>query len=119
MKDFSRVDRLSSQISRELAELLLGFSPVPANLIISITDIKLSRDLRHAKVFYSAFGGDEAIDKAECFFKDFNKQIRLELASRIRMKFMPELDFEYDNSIERGQRINELLNRIKDNERPD
>jgi ribosome-binding factor A len=119
MKDFSRVDRLSSQISRELSAMLIGFTGLPAGLIISITDIELSRDLRYAKVFYSVFGDDEAIQKADRFFKDFNKQIRQELASRIRIKFMPELHFEYDNSIERGQRINELLNRIKEDEQPD
>jgi len=119
MKDFSRADRLSSQISRELAALLIGFPSAPASLIISITDVELSRDLRQAKVFYSVYGNDDAIQKAERFFKDFNKQIRLELASKIRVKFMPELYFEYDNSIERGQRINELLNRIKEDEQPD
>jgi len=119
MKDFSRADRLSSQISRELSALLIGFPSVPANLIISITDIELSRDLRYAKVFYSAFGDNDALEKTNRFFKDFNKQIRLELASRIRIKFMPELHFEYDNSIERGQRISELLDRIKEDEQPD
>ena len=119
MKDFSRADRLSSQISRELSTLLIDFPSAPAGLIISITDIELSRDLRHARVFYSVYGADDVIQKAERFFKDFNKQIRLELASRIRVKFMPELNFEYDNSIERGQRISELLNRLKEDEQPD
>ena len=119
MKDFSRADRLSSQISRELSALLISFPSVPANLIISTTDIELSRDLRRAKIFYSAFSDSEALQKADRFFKEFNKQIRLELASRIRIKFMPELHFEYDNSIERGQRISELLDRIKEDEQQD
>jgi len=116
MSEFSRSDRLSSQIVRELSEYLLKYSAVPAGLIISITDVELSKDLRYGKVYYSVLGAMEAVEKAERFFKDNNKQLRMHLAKKIRVKFMPEIRFKHDNSIERGQRISELLDRIKDDD---
>jgi ribosome-binding factor A len=119
VKDFSRTDRLAAQISRELSEILSVGLSLPEGLFISVTEVKLSKDLRIGKVFYSAFGGDDALEKAELFLRDHYKQIRMELAHRIRIKFIPELVFTYDASIERGQRINELLNRIKQDEQPE
>lgn len=118
MKDFSRIDRLSSQISRDLAEILRGHRELPPGLIISITEIELSKDLRHGKVFYSVYGDDDSEEKASQFFELHLKQIRKELAKKIRIRFMPELSFHYDPSIERSQRISELLDQIKkDNEK--
>jgi len=116
VKDFSRTDRLSSQISRELSGIFVNTIIPPSNLIISITEVELSRDLRYSKIYYSVYGDESAIENAEEFFKDNYKSIRKELAARIRVKFMPELKFLYDPSIEREQRISELLDRIKKDE---
>ena len=116
MKDFSRIDRLSSQISRELSGIFINTIIPPANLIISITEVELSKDLRYGKIYYSVYGDESSINNTEKFFKDNYKVIRKELAARIRVKFMPELKFIYDPSIEREQRISELLDRIKKDE---
>jgi ribosome-binding factor A len=116
MSEFSRSDRLSSQIVRELSEYLLTFPAVPAGVIITITDVELSKDLRYGKVYYSVLGGEDAIERTEQFFKENYKQLRMELAHKIRIKFMPDLRFLYDKSIERGQRISELLDRIKEDD---
>jgi len=113
MKDFNRLDRLSSQMKRELSEIITTHSNLPQGLIISVIDIEVSRDLRVCKVFYSVFGGDEAIEKAQNFLSKYNKSIRMELAHRLSIRITPELRFNYDASLERGQRINELLDRIK------
>lgn len=113
MKDFSRVDRLTSQIIRELSEILRDHTELPPGLIISVTEVELSRDLRQGKVFYSVYGDNEALEKVEQFFNEHQKQIRKELASKIRIRYMPELKYQYDASIERGQRISELLDQIK------
>jgi ribosome-binding factor A len=116
LRDFSRSDRLSSQISRELSTMLLNNLTLPANIIISITEVELAKDLRIGKVYYSVYGGDDAVPKAEKFFKDNYKLIRKELAGKIRVKFIPELIFRHDPSIQREQRISELLDRIKEDE---
>lgn len=116
MREFSRADRLSSQIARDLSEMLLNNASIPPNTIISITEVELSRDLRYGKVYYSAYGDDQAPARAENFFKKKYKQLRMELASKIRVRFVPELKFIFDPSMERGQRISELLDRIKKDE---
>ncbi len=113
MKDFSRSDRLASQISRELSEILHQHPGLPAGLMISIIEVELSKDLRHGKVFYSAYGQDDAERQAVEFFDENTRQIRKQLAGKIRVRFIPELDFRYDTSMERGQRISELLDQIK------
>ena len=119
MKDFSRTDRLSSQISRELSGIFVNTIIPPSNLIISITEVELSKDLRYGKIYFSVYGDESAVENAEKFFKDNIKSIRKELAGRIRVKFMPELKFLYDPSIEREHRISELLDRIKKDEQQD
>jgi ribosome-binding factor A len=113
MKGFSRADRLSSQIKRELSEILLQISGIPTGIIITITDVELSKDLRFGKVFYSVLGGPDSKEKAQLFFTGHAKDMRMELSAKIRVKFIPELKYYFDNSIERGQRINELLDQIK------
>ena len=116
MKDFSRADRLSSQIGRELAEIFIKTLPLPKDIMLSITEVEVSRDLRYAKVFYSIFGPDNAVTVAGKFLDKNYKAIRMELAKNIRIRFMPELKFIYDESIIREQRILNLLDRIKKDE---
>ena len=117
MKSFHRTDRLAAQIKRELSEILLKFEESPATGIISITEVELSKNLRLGKVFFSVLGDESAKNMAEIFFETHGKELRRRLGSRIRVRFLPELNFNYDNSIERGMRINELLEKIKDEER--
>lgn len=116
MKDFKRADRLSSQIRRELSNLLIDTLPPPIDTIITITEVSLTKDLRIGKIYYSVYGDNNAIDRADKFIKKNTKRLRMELAGKIRIKFMPELVFYYDPSIEREQRISELFDRIKKDE---
>jgi ribosome-binding factor A len=113
MKGFARNDRLASQIKRALSEIALNDSELPSGMIISITDVELTKDLRYGKVFYSVLGDNDMRDKATQYFEKQAKNLRMELASQIRVKFIPELKYLYDNSIERGQRIDQLLDQIK------
>ena len=115
MKDFSRSDRLASQLSRELSEVLHLHEQLPSGLMISVMEIDLTKDLRYGKVYYSAFGKENAMEEAEKFFNENSKQIRKALASRVRVRYIPELEYLFDPSIERGQRISELLDKIKEN----
>ena len=116
MKDYSRVNRLSSQITRELSSLLLDDVRPPSGIMITINEVELSKDLRYGKVFYSVYGDTKAVENGRKFIEANQKVLRRELAGKIRIKFMPELKFEFDPSIEREQRIHDLLNRIKDDE---
>jgi len=116
LKDFSRSDRLASQIIRELSQILLKEITPPIGIMISFNEIELTKDLKYGKVFYSVLGNDDAEEKAKVFIVTHQKALRKTLAGKIRIKYMPELEFQFDPSIEREQRISELLNKIKTDE---
>jgi ribosome-binding factor A len=119
LKGFARTDRLASQIKRALSEMIIGYSGLPSGLIISITDVELTKDIRYGKVFYSVLGDESAREKAILFFENHAKNLRMEVASQIRVKFVPELKYVYDNSMEYGQRIDQLLDQIKNDRQQD
>jgi len=119
MKGFARNDRLASQIKRELSEIIINDTELPSGMIISITDVELTKDLRYGKVFYSVLGDNSMREKASQYFEKQTKNLRMEIASQIRVKFIPELKYLYDNSIERGQRIAQLLAQIKNDRQQD
>ncbi|OLD61313.1 MAG: ribosome-binding factor A [Armatimonadetes bacterium 13_1_40CM_3_65_7] len=84
---------------------------------VSVTDVELSADLRHAKVFVSILGDAEA--KAETMATLGNAQgfVRRELARRIRLRYIPAVHFRLDESIERGVRVQHLLRHVVEGER--
>lgn len=116
MKSFGRKDLLAKQIMRELASIILKKKTAEDNIVISITDVELSRDLKYCKVYYSVLGDAQFRETIDDYLKKHLREFRADLAGRIRIKNVPELQFHYDDSIVRGQRIEELLNQIRKND---
>lgn len=113
-----RSERMREEFKREASDILRKMKD-PRIGFVSVTDVELSRDLRHAKIFVSIFGDDEekattltALERAQGF-------VRSELGQRIRMRHTPEVTFRLDDSIERGDRINRLLRSVATEEGPD
>lgn len=109
-----RVSRVSSLIKREISQMLLNEikdERVGAGMV-SITDVDVSGDLQHAKVFVSIYGSPEA--KAETMegLRSSAAFVRRELGSRMRLRRTPEVVFLEDASLERGDRMLNLLNQI-------
>jgi ribosome-binding factor A len=79
---------------------------------ISINEVRTSPDLKHARVFVSSF--DNGVDKAVVLgsLKTASGFFRSELGRRIRLHFIPELSFNWDDSIERGARLNQLIDMV-------
>ncbi|HBC93231.1 MAG TPA: 30S ribosome-binding factor RbfA [Pelotomaculum sp.] len=109
-----RPERLAEAIKKEVSELLTEELKDPRIGFVSITSVEVSKDLRYASVYISVFGeaaerkaSFEALQKAHGF-------IRGELAKRIRLRYMPEITFKLDESIERGSRLIALMNEVKD-----
>lgn len=103
-----RSQRMREGFKRETSDILRTMKD-PRIGFVSVTDVEVSRDLRHVKVFVSVYGDEEektatmdALVKAQGF-------VRTELGKRIRLRHTPEIVFRADESIERGARINELL----------
>ncbi len=109
---FKRAERVSDQMKEEIADILMRKIKDPRIGFVTVTDVEVADDLRNAKVFVSIYGGDKArtlqgLESASAF-------IRSELGKRMRMKFMPELLFRFDNTVERGAHIMELLRTIEE-----
>ncbi|MGL5803865.1 MAG: 30S ribosome-binding factor RbfA [Xenococcaceae cyanobacterium] len=109
-----RVSRVSSLIKREISQMLLNEikdDRVGAGMV-SITDVDVSGDLQHAKVFVSIYGSQEA--KAETMegLRSSAAFVRRELGHRMRLRRTPEVVFLEDTSLERGDRMLNLLNQI-------
>ena len=109
---YKRAERVSDQMKQEIADILMRKIKDPRIGFVTVTDVEVADDLRNAKVFVSVYGSEKAatlkgLESAAPF-------IRSELGRRMRMKFIPELLFRYDDSVERGAHINELLHEIQE-----
>ena len=78
---------------------------------VSVSDVEVTRDLAHAKVFVTALLPERATEAVKAL-KELAREIRMELARRMKLRHVPELHFHYDDSVDRGERIEALL---KDN----
>ena len=109
-----RVARVSAQIQREVSLLLMSEikdDRVGAGMV-SVTDVDVSNDLQHAKIFVSIYGTPEAKIETMEGLKACKPFVRQQLAQRIRLRRVPEIVFLEDNSIERGDKMLNLLNQI-------
>lgn len=108
-----RTERLNHIIQIEISDLLCKHVNDPRlSGIISITSVSISNDLRTAKVFISALGDN--VDKQE-ILKGFTAAagfLRRELAHRLNIRTTPELSFYFDDSIERGVSLVNLIERV-------
>ena len=109
-----RVSRVAELIKREVSQMLLhGIKDdrVGAGMV-SITDVDVSGDLQHAKIFVSIYGTEEAKTQTMAGLKSATGYVRSELGQRVRLRRTPEVLFVEDRSIERGNRVLSLLNQL-------
>ena len=105
----ARTDRLASVIKREVAEILLKKMTHHSLGVLSILRVKLSDNLSEAWVYYSQFGSLEEREKTRKVLDTAKGFIRSELGKALFTQRIPQLHFEYDDSIEKTQN---LINRI-------
>lgn len=116
-----RVERVSSLIKREVSLLLLNGikdDRVGAG-IVSVTDVEVSGDLQHAKIFVSIYGTDEAKAETMAGLKSATGYVRSELGHRVGLRRTPEVVFLEDHSLERGDKMLLLLNKLSQERKPD
>jgi len=116
-----RVARVSELIKREVSKMLLQDikdDRVGAGMV-SVTGVEASGDLQHAKIFVSIYGTAEAKAETMAGLKAATGFVRSELGRRIRLRRTPEVIFLEDNSLERGDRILNLLNQLSQERGPD
>lgn len=114
MSSAPRIARLRELLKKEVSEILQRQMKDPRIGFVSVTDVELSADLRHAKIFVSIFGDAAAKTRTMEGLESAQGFIRTELARRIRLRRIPEVLFKIDESIERGARVNRLLRQVQD-----
>lgn len=109
----SRVEKVRKALIREVSNLVRSSLKDPRiSGIISITDVELSSDCRHAKVFVSIFGSEDERQNSMEALESSAGFIRSEIGKRIPMRFTPEILFRLDDSLERGSRVTQILEKI-------
>jgi len=108
-KSFSRKDRVCEQIRRELAELLRTEVKDPRVGMISITEVEVTADYAHAKVFFSTLADSEHLPEVMTGLQKSSGFLRRELGKRIRIHMTPQLHFVFDQSLERGAELDRLI----------
>ncbi len=109
-----RVARVASLIQQEVSQMLINGikdDRVGAGMV-SITDVDVSNDLQHAKIFVSIYGTEEAKAETMAGLKSSTAFVRRELGQRIRLRRTPEVVFYQDDSLERGDRTLALINQL-------
>ncbi|MDD5082820.1 MAG: 30S ribosome-binding factor RbfA [Dehalococcoidales bacterium] len=108
-----RVERVNNLIRQELSDLFQREVKDPRlDTFVAITDVVTSPDLRHARVFVSRIGSEAEKHEILGALTAAAGFLRNELAKRLRLRHIPELSFQWDDSIERGDHILQLLDRI-------
>ena len=107
-KSFKRTDRVSAQLRRELGTLVHAAAREHALPSVSVSDVEVTRDMAHAKVFVTVFESERAKEAVKAL-KALAPELRYQLAQAVKMRHVPELHFHYDESLDRGERIDTLL----------
>jgi ribosome-binding factor A len=115
--EFSRNERVAEEIKKSASQIINNELKDPRiSGLISVTKVVVTKDLRNARIFLSIYGGENEKQKVFEGIKNAEGFIRKELARRVRMKFVPEISFKIDESIEYGIHIHKLLEEIHEQE---
>ena len=109
-REFNRAERVAGTLRRELARLIQLEVDDPAVGFVGLSDVEVSRDLAHAKVFVTVFNPDHAVDSVKALNRAAGF-LRRRLGQEMRIRAVPELHFVHDASVETGQRLDDLIDR--------
>ena len=110
---FSRADRVSGLIQEVLSNLLKKSIHDPRLEMTTITKVKMSPDLKLARIYFTIYGDHKKSEDAAKGFESARGFIKRNLARRLNLRYMPDLKFFYDESFEYGLHIDQLLKKIK------
>lgn len=112
---YKRSSRVGDQIKKDVSEIILLSLKDPKLGFITITEVELTDDLRFARVYYTVLGDEKAKAESQQGLERAKGFIQREVGKRIRLRRTPEIIFKYDHSIERANRIEQLIKRIQEN----
>ncbi|MEH6581101.1 MAG: 30S ribosome-binding factor RbfA [Halioglobus sp.] len=118
-KEYSRTSRVADHLQRELAGLIQREIRDPRVGMVSITGVDVSRDMGHAKVYYTVLTTDDSADVEESTAV-LNKAagfLRSQLSKDSSMRSVPQLRFYFDSSVGRGRYLEDLISKAADSDR--
>jgi ribosome-binding factor A len=118
-REYARTQRVADYLQRELAALIQHELRDPRLGMVSITGVEVSRDLGHARVYYTVMDADSGEDARESD-EVLNRAagfLRSELSRDSSMRSVPQLKFYFDNSVGRGRKLEDLIRRAADADR--
>ncbi|MEO6690052.1 MAG: 30S ribosome-binding factor RbfA [Dokdonella sp.] len=107
-KSFNRSDRISAELRREVAVLVHAAVREHALPSVSVSEVEVTRDLDMATVYVTALIGDES-KQALTALNELAREFRRDLSRTMKLRRVPELRFRYDDSVDKGERIELLL----------
>ena len=114
-----RMDRVASLLREEISIILQRELPEPGDGFMTVTDVRMTPDLKIAKVYVSILGSHEVREKTMKMLENQKSHIRGVLGSRIRLKFTPSIHFYQDETLDNVERINNLIRKTHDRSSPD
>ncbi len=108
-QSFSRADRVAEQIRRDLSELIRTELKDPRVKLVSLTDVELTPDFAHAKIFFTSLQQDDKRAEVEAGLRAAAGFLRRELGRDLRIHTLPQLHFVYDESMQRGNHLSQLI----------
>lgn len=111
-REFSRAQRFGDQLQRELAILIRDYLKDPRIGMVTLSGTRLSKDMRHATIYLTVMESERAKETLEAL-NHAEGRLRGELGRLLHVRTIPHLRFVYDESQERGARIDALLNGLK------
>ncbi|MBC7528773.1 MAG: 30S ribosome-binding factor RbfA [Chthonomonadaceae bacterium] len=113
-----RQERVQEQLVQEVSDMVQKDLRDPRLGFVTLTGAEISKDLRHAKIFVSVLGDEEARKQSLKALNGASGLLRGEFARRAHLRVAPELVFQYDDGIDRGQHIFELLHSVEADLKP-
>ena len=114
--NFKRSDRVADVIMAEISDIIFKKVKDPRIKMVTITAVKVSDDLRNAKIFFVEMGKDECSDEISISLTKATNFVRRELGKRLQLRFVPEISFVHDKSFGYGSRIDKILADITNQE---
>ncbi|MBE7042323.1 MAG: 30S ribosome-binding factor RbfA [Ruminococcaceae bacterium] len=113
---YARIDRISQEVRRELSMLIPTLKDPRIPSMVSVTNVRVSKDLSYAEVNISVLGTEEQQKDAMKGLESSKSFLRREIARKVQLRATPELLFKLDDSISEGARICNLINSVKRDE---
>lgn len=110
MKEFARTERIGAELRRDLAAILRDEVKDPRCRNLTLQEVRVSRDLAHAKVYFTDFSPEaDGAAQARLLNGRLAGFLRGQLARRLRLRTVPQLHFVQDQSIAHGERLSRLI----------